>query len=598
MSDEKQGGKWDRLPKMNFSAKDLSKRMRKVEGATVKHARKFVFRRLGNMREVRRHIAIWVLMVGYIVAASALQLMWYQQAYRTTTAAEGGTYAEAVLGPLDNLNPLYARSSAEQSASALLFSRLMTYDSTGHLNYDLAQSMTLDESDKVYTVKLKPNVKWHDGQALTAQDVIFTIGLLKDPETRSTIGSEWSTIKAVAVDDRTLTFTLPSVYAAFPHALNFPVLPEHILGDVPAANLRENSFSQAPIGSGPFAFRLLQDSDTLSTREIVYMARNENYFGGVAKIERLQLDVYESREAITRALLASEVNAAVDLSATNVQQVSKTRYDIQYKPVNAGVFALFNTTSSLLSDKTIRQALQVGTDTAALRSTIGNVPALHLPFVNGQLFGDVPKAPNYNIDAASKILDDNGWKRDGSERTKDGKKLEVTVVTIKDEDLERVLEKLAGQWRALGIDVTTTVVDPSNVSDRVVEGVLRPRSFDVLLHRLDIGADPDTFVYWHSSEAIESGRNFSNYANPLADDALVSARTRVEPELRNAKYLIFARQWLADVPAIGIYQSTVQYVSSKRIHTLTPNDTLVTATDRYRNIIHWSVSEKSVFTTP
>ena len=82
--------------------------MKKVEGATVKHARRFVFKRWSNFREVRRRIALWTLSIGLIIGATGLQFMWYQDSYRTTANALGGTYAEAVQGPLNSLNPLFA----------------------------------------------------------------------------------------------------------------------------------------------------------------------------------------------------------------------------------------------------------------------------------------------------------------------------------------------------------------------------------------------------------------------------------------------------------------------------------------------------------
>lgn len=86
--------------------------MKKVEGATVKHARRFVFKRWDNFREARRRIALWVLAIGIVIGATGLQFWWYQDQYRTTAYAEDGTYAEAVLGPVDTLNPIFAKSSA------------------------------------------------------------------------------------------------------------------------------------------------------------------------------------------------------------------------------------------------------------------------------------------------------------------------------------------------------------------------------------------------------------------------------------------------------------------------------------------------------
>jgi len=105
------------------------------------------------------------------------------------------------------------------------------------------------------------------------------------------------------------------------------------------------------------------------------------------------------------------------------------------------------------------------------------------------------------------------------------------------------------------------------------------------------------YAYWHSSQAA-SGLNFSNYKSSISDDALSSARSRIEPNLRNAKYITFANQWLADAPAIGLYQATMQYVHTKSIHALPKDFMLVSAADRYNDVRFWSVGDRMVYTTP
>jgi peptide/nickel transport system substrate-binding protein len=595
---EKLSSKWRRLPKMSFSSKDLSRRMKKVEGATVKHARRFVFRRLDNFREVRRHIAIWVLAIGVIVGASGLQLMWYQQSYRATAFANNGTYAEAVMGPINTLNPIFASSSAEESAGNLLFSRLLSYDATGHLNYDLAEKMTISDDRTTYTVTIRPDARWQDGIYVRARDVVFTVNLLKNPATRSTI-TGWNDVTATIVDDRTVAFKLPAVYAAFPHALNFlPILPEHVLRDVEPSAIRENDFSTDPVGNGPFTLRFVQDVDAVNGRKIIHLAQNTSYYRGVAKLDRFQLHVYGSGDAIVRAVNTSEVNAATDLTVTDTNKFTDDRYTVEHKPVNSGVYALFNTTSPILSDAKVRQALQRGTDTTAVRKALGdNVPSLHLPFVNEQVTGDVPAVPAYDKATAARLLDEAGWKLEGAVRKKDGNALKLGFVTTKNNDFEKVQEVISSQWRALGVTVTTTVVDPNDPAQNVVQNILQRRNFDVLLYQLTIGGDPDVYAYWHSSQA-NTGFNFSNYVNATSDDALLSARARIEPDLRNAKYLTFARQWLHDAPAIGLYQATTQYVYSKSVHALPSDEVLTSASDRYANVLYWSVGDRLVQRTP
>jgi len=583
---------------MSFSSKDLSRRMKKVEGATLKHARRFVFRRLDNFREVRRHIAIWIIAIGMIVGASGLQLMWYQQSYRTIAFAKDGTYAEGVQGPIDTLNPIFASTSAEEAAGNLLFSKLLAYDKTGELNYDLASSMTMSDDRTTYTVQIRPDAQWSDGLYVRARDVVFTVNLLKNPATRSTI-SGWNDITASVVDDRTVSFKLPAVYAAFPHALSFlPILPEHLLRDVEPGAIRENAFSNNPVGSGPFTLRFTQDVDRASGRKIIHLARNDTYYRGAPKLDRFQLHVYGNSDAIIRAITTSEVNAATDLSVTDSSKINDDRYTVERKPINSGVYALFNTTGSVLQDKKVRQALQAGTNTAAVRDVIGkDTPELHLPFIDSQVRGDVPGAVAYDKALAERLLDEAGWKLDGTTRKKDGVALKLAVVTTKNNDFEKALESLAGQWRGLGVTITTSIVDPTDKSQNVVQNVLQPRNFDILLYQLTIGGDPDVYAYWHSSQA-SNGFNFSNYSSPVSDEALASARTRIEPDLRNAKYLTFARQWISDAPAIGLYQATSQYAYSKSVHALPADEKLVSASDRYAGVLYWSVGDRLVQQTP
>ncbi len=598
MADEKRG--WRQFQKLTFDSKRFSKRVKKAEGATTRHARKFIVTRLDNIRSVRRHIIGWLLLVGVMIVAVGVQFVWFQNSYQTMAAARGGTYAEASLGPIDTLNPLYAASSAEIAASRLLFSSLYSYDDTGHAHGDLAESMAVDPTNTVYTVRIRPNVVWHDGARLTAKDVAFTINLIKNPETRSPLRINWQDIKVQALDDTTVQFHLPAVYAAFPNALTFPVLPEHILGKVAPGAIRENVFSRAPVGSGPFSFNLLQAADAKSGHEVIRMTAFDKYYGGEPMLSRMEIHAYDKQESIVRALRTGEVSAAADLVGVDSSLVDAHNYRIITQPMNSGVYALFNTESPLLQDKTIRQALRLATDTGEIRKSLPmKVGALDLPFITGQVTGtDVPRPPAPNAGAAAKLLDAAGWKLKDGVREKAGQKLALTVATTRNTQYEKALEVLAGQWRKLGVTVNTNVVDTTDPGVNFVREVLQQRNYDVLLYELFIGADPDVYAYWHSSQIGMNGYNFSNYANANADAALASARARVEPELRNAKYKAFARQWLNDVPAIGLYQASIEYVVNKHVHSVNPSAKLVSAYDRFSNVVDWSVSQKSVYKTP
>lgn len=590
---------WHRLPKITLNKKIITKHARKIESATVKHAHKFVIKRWGNVREVQRDVVIWILAVGFLIAATGVQLIWYQQSYKVSVPNSDGTYAEAVLGAVDTLNPIFASSSAEQSASYLMFSRLLRYDTTGTLGYDIATNIKINDLKTKYTVSIRPDVKWHDNTRLTADDIVFTIDLIKNTNVRSVI-TGWRDIGVRAVDATTVEFTLQSTYAAFEHALTFPILPKHILGSVTPSNIRENNFSQNPIGSGPFKLRFTQDVDINSGRKIIYLARNDDYYNGTAKLSRFQLNVYKTSDDIINALSSNEVNASTDIMPADIKRIDTNRYTIVSKPIHSGIYAILNTKSTILSDVAVRRALQIATDTKSIRDKLPvKTPELYLPFVSGQLTGDVPAAPIFNATAAAKILDDAGWKiSSGNIRVKDGKELKLSVVTVKNSEFENVLATLAGQWRNIGVSIDTQIINLADVAQNAVQNVLQPRNFDVLLYQLNVGADPDVYAYWYSSQATSQGFNFSNYSNVISDDALLSARSRVEPSLRNAKYITFAKQWLFDVPAIGLYQSTTQYARRNNVRSFDDSVTLVSPIDRYSDVLDWSSGTHKVYKTP
>lgn len=598
MADERRG--WKQFRELKFDSRKISKRMKKAEGVTTRHARKFIVKRLDNIRNVRRQIIGWLLLVGAMIIAVGMQYFWFQSSYQTTAAARGGTYAEASLGPVDTLNPLFAASSAENSASRLMFSSLYSYDQTGHAHGDLAENMKVDKTGKVYTVEIRSGVLWHDGANLTAEDIAFTINLIKNPETRSPLRVSWQDISVKALSETTVQFKLPAVYAAFPGALTFPVLPKHVLGDVAPGAVRENVFSRSPVGSGPFKFSLLQTANATRHQKVVYMTANEKYYGGEPMLARMEVHAYDTQDDIIQALKTGEVSAAADLAGTDPSQIDMHSYKILNQPTNSGVYAIFNTEAPLTRDETIRRALQLATDTNAVRSSLPmGVPQLTLPFIDGQVTGKgLARPPQPNAKKAAALLDKAGWKLRGGVRQKKGQKLALTVATTRSNQYEKALESLAGQWRKLGITVHTNVVNTADPSTNFVQDVLQRRNYDILLYELFIGADPDVYAYWHSSQASMRGYNFANYVNGNADAALASARSRLEPALRNAKYKAFAQQWIKDVPAIGLYQSTAEYVVNKRVSSVDPGSRLISTYDRYANVLSWSVNQKSVYKTP
>ena len=163
---------------------------------------------------------------------------------------------------------------------------------------------------------------------------------------------------------------------------------------------------------------------------------------------------------------------------------------------------------------------------------------------------------------------------------------------------QKALETLLGQWRQLGVKINEHIIDASDPTQNFVQSTLQPRAYDVLIYQLMVGRDPDVFAFWHSSQAVARGLNLSNYTNDLADDILTSARSTRGTALRNTKHIAFAKQWLSDAPAIGLYQSTVNSVVTRSVRGIDESDIVVSPEERYGGALYWTVGDRTVYATP
>lgn len=585
--------------KLKLGYKRLALRVKHAEGATQRHASRFILRRIENVRLVMTEIMIWLAAIALLIAGLGIQYSWNSQGSKKDGAKSGGVYVEGVIGNISTLNPLLAASEPEQAVSRLLFSSLYNYDVTGALHTDLAESMTVKD-DKVYTIKLR-NAVWHDGKKLTAEDVVYTINLIKNPQVRSPLRVNWLDISARAIDDSTVEFMLPAVYAGFSHALTFPVIPKHILQSVSPSSMREADFSSNPVGSGPFAVKRVQTSESTSSTDVVRMEPNTKYYGAVSTLSRLELRAYGNESLLVKAVNSGEVSAASGLSLSAADNIKSKQYSTKHWLLNKGVYLLMNNRSQTLQDARVRQALRYATDTSSIRATVGdNVARLDTPILQSQIAQKLPAAPDYNLDKAKALLKEAGWTyNQGQWKGKDGRPLTVAVTTSSGRDeYKKIVDALKQQWSKLGVDVQLREIDTSSTTTSFVQSVLQPRDYDALLYELELGADPDVFAYWHSSQASASGYNFANYSNRTVDNDLVGGRSRTNSALRAAKYIQFVNQWLNDAPAIGLYQSVGSYVLNNGASIVEPRGSLNTMNDRYADVTTWSTGRASVYKTP
>lgn len=534
----------------------------------------------------------WLLAIAALIVAAVWQSTQFSALYSADIPAEGTTYTEGVVGAVDNLNPIFASTPAEKAVSRLTFASLFYTDKRSTPQPELVDQYAMDQSGKIYTMALRKDARWHDGVPITARDVVYTFGVIKDADTHSQLYSSWRNIAVEQVDDYTVRFTLPAPYTPFLNALTVGILPEHMLSKVRPSELRSHAFSRSPtVGSGPFVFRDVRTiGDNKKSQSIVRLDANENYFLGTPKLSHFQLHAYGSREDLVNAFRTQEVAAIGDESNAQLEDLNDRTGAVRTdSPLYNAVYAFLRTNSEMLKDVRVRNALLQATDQPAiLKQLSGRAQPVVGPLLSGQLGFDpaLQQAPT-NLDAANKLLDEAGWKAgpDGK-RARDGQPLKLQLVTLSSGDFPAIAQTLMNQWARVGVTFDSQLVRP----DDIQQNAIIPRAYDVLIYELAIGADPDVYAYWHSSQATDRGFNLSEYKSAQADDALDSARSRSDLALRTAKYRTFIQRWLADVPAVGLYRPNLTYIHTKGVTSFEPRN-LGDPIDRLENVRFWSASK-------
>ncbi len=568
-------------------ARKFTRFSRKAGEATIEHVEENIIDRIGHIRRVRLLILEWALLVIAIIFLSLTQAYWYSDSYAVVTYKEGGTYIEATLGEVKTLNPLFASSNSEKTVSKLVFSSLTTNDYTGHSGYGLAKSVSTTDNGKTWKVRLRDNLKWSDDTKLTNEDVIFTAELIKNPLLNSSYSSNLAGVVVEEDDDENLIFKLPAVNAYFATALDFPILPKHILEGVSPDLILEHGFSAKPIGSGPYIYNHTQAIGNLGEKSI-YLQSNKNYYKGKPKIDSFIIHAFVKTDDIVNALNAGTVTASGELTAGDIDRVNSVNFNEKESSLNYGVFAFMNL--ERLGSKDLRTAIRQGIDMTKIRSVLKNERPLDYPILEDRVdISSYPKLPEYNFDDAKLKIESI------LEKNEELRKTGITVATVNSGYLPEISEKLAEQIRSLGIKVEVMTLDSGQ---DFFLNVLSPRNYDILVYEIGLGPNPDVFAYYHSTEANPNGHNLSNYKNVIVSDLVLSATRTMNHTLRTKKYESFLRYFVNDVPAIGIYQSNIHYYVNRNVRAFSQENRLVTAVDRFYDVEKWGIEKTSKNRTP
>ncbi|MEK9170797.1 MAG: ABC transporter substrate-binding protein, partial [Patescibacteria group bacterium] len=270
-------------------------------------------------------------------------------------SASGGTYVEAASESPHNLNPLLATNDSDRDFSRLIFSSLLKYNEKSEFVPDLAASYALSKDRKVYTIKLKDRVFWHDGEPFSASDVVFTVNAVQNHEYNSPLRISWQGVKVEALNENTVILTLKTPYSAFVENLALlGILPKHVWSKVMPQNFPLADFNIKPIGTGPYRFVKLQ-KDLLGKITSVNLTANSDYFASPPLIKNLIFKFYLSEEEAVSAFNRKEADGLLLQTAQNKNQLRGLSSSSFFSLPSLRVYALFlNTDDPILKDRDVR----------------------------------------------------------------------------------------------------------------------------------------------------------------------------------------------------------------------------------------------------
>ena len=579
----------------------VRRRQRQVEAAAEAAEKSFetnLIGRFDRLLRVRRFTLGWITLAVLVTFCTIVQTLALSAYYQTVQPTPGGIYNEGVVGTYSNANPLFATGSVDVAVSRLLFAGLFKYDDRNQLVGDLASSYSVDQTGKHYVVKLRPDLTWQDGHPLTAEDVVFTYHLIQNPDVQSPLISSWQNIAITAPDKNTIDFDLPNAFSAFPYSLATGIVPQHLLAGIAPSQLRSDPFNTIrPVGAGPFAWQAIQanaSADPDKTIDLIALKPFAKYAGGNPKLNGFVLHAFGSQDEMIAAFKHRDINAMTGLDSMPAQLSKANDITAVSFSSTADVMSFFRTSSGVLADAQVRQALVQGSNTTAILNALGYVakpvrePVLMSQFAYNPAYAQA----SYNPAAANAILDKAGWVRgkDGM-RSKGGQPLSFRLSAEDTPENRRTASMLVHDWAALGVNVTPVL---QSLTD--FQTTLGFHAYDALLYGISIGVDPDVYAYWDSSQAdIRSNPrlNFSEYKSAAADASLESGRTRLDPALRAIKYKPFLQAWQTDAPALGLYQPRFLYITRGTVYGLNDH-TLNTDADRYDSVANWEIRTAKV----
>lgn len=407
------------------------------------------------------------------------------------------------------LDPHAADDGGEKAVNDNVFETLMTRDVEGNLQLGIASEPPSQIDDLTWEIKLRPGLRFHNGEPLDAEAVAFSVMRMIDPDLNSEQLSYFSTFAgAEAVDDTTVRVTTSGPDPILPARLYYFMI-------VPPLASQEDGFAENPVGSGPYKFVSWDRGNTIA------LTANPDYWGGAPEIDDVSYRFIEESGTRMSALMANEVDLITNLSPEFKETVPAA---VSMRGLEHPIIML-NTDSGDTADIRVRKALNLAIDKEALAAALFEGDAT---VEAGQLLG--PTYFGFNPDIAAYPYDPDQARALLAEAGAEG--TEITLVGtsgrwLKDREL---VEVVGGFWSAVGLDVDVQIYEFDEYLKRLFDKENRSEAIFVVSGNELLDADRSLSAYY-----APSGFGSSN-SFPELEEWVTSARTETDTATRTKLY--------------------------------------------------------------
>ena len=518
---------------------------------------------------------------------------------------QGGVYTEGLVGSPGRFNPLLDwNNQADRDVNRLLFTGLIRFDEHGLPQADLAESWASTPEGTIYNFKIRDNALWHDGTAVTSDDVIFTIDMMKSAGSLypQDIKDLWGRIQVDKMNDKNLKFTLPEPFVPFLDYLTFGIVPKHVLDSVAPEQMESAGFNLKPIGTGPYKFdRLLVEGGKIVG---IVLTVFEHFYRSPAFIEQVVFRYYPTSAEALDAYQQGDVFAVsrigTDVLETALEEPNLNLYTSRLPQIGFVLFNLNNSETAFLQNSKVRHALMLGLNRQYLVNT----------FLHGQaILADGPILPNswahydgierydYDPDTAVNILKSEGYvipAEGGEVRAKEGVSLTFTMLHPDDELHTQIAQKIQADWAQIGVRLN---LQPQPY-DQLVLDTLASRAFQSALVDLNLSRtpDPDPYPFWHQAEAT-GGQNYTQWDSRAASEYLEQARVTADYTIRAKLYRNFQILFAKELPALPLYIPVYSYGVDTQVQGVQISP-LYDPSDRFADFTGWYLLTRRALEQP